>query len=103
MSLVPALTGGVQSPRGPIFWHSPRARPQSTGDHNATAVRDGDWKLIHWSDTDRDALFNLARDSAESTDLSADHPEVAARLRGLIDAWLQEFDAVKPRNRKKKP
>lgn len=102
VSLVPALTGGEQAARGPIFWHSPRARPQSTGDHNATAVRDGDWKLIHWHDADRDDLFNLADDISESTDVSADHPGEAKRLRALLDAWLEDIDAVEPKNRKKK-
>ena len=85
--------------RGPIYWHSPRARPGSTGDHNASAVRDGDYKLIHWHDEDRDELFNLVDDLSESTDLSAAEPEVTQRLRSQLDAWLAAIAAVEPRNR----
>ena len=102
VSLVPALTGGEQEERGPIYWHSPLARPQSTGDHNATAVREGDWKLIHWHDADRDELFNLATDAPESTDVSGENPEIAERLRAGLDAWLKDIDAVESKNRKKK-
>ena len=72
------------------------------------AIRMGDWKLIERVDPPafeprnrnaarrlaaarrgapgRDELYNLADDPAEATDVSADHPEVVARLREALDA-----------------
>ncbi|MEO0514909.1 MAG: sulfatase [Planctomycetota bacterium] len=88
--------------RGPIFWHSPRARPNSTGDHNASAIRHGRHKLIHWHDDNRDELFDLIADPSETSDLSTQHPDIAADLRSQLDDWLAAVDAVEPRNRQKK-
>lgn len=101
-SILPAITGGVQPERGPMFWHSPRARPNSTGDHNASAIRDGDYKLIHWYDDNRDELFNIAADPAEATDLCVQKPGVAESMRAKLDAWLRSVDAVEPHHRVKK-
>ena len=101
-SLAPVLRSEAPADRGPVFWHSPRARPASTGDHNASAVRMGPYKLIHWHDEDRDALYDLAQDPSESTDLSHDQPDRVADLRSQLDAWLVTIEAVEPRQRKKK-
>lgn len=102
-NLLPVIRGAAGDfDRGPIYWHSPRARRGSTGDHNASAIRDGDYKLIHWHDEDRDELFNLTADPSETTDLSVAEPEVAAQLRTQLDGWLAAVDAVEPRNRVKK-
>jgi arylsulfatase A-like enzyme len=81
--------GGVR----PIFFHSPRARPRSTGDENASAVLLGDWKLIDYYDQDRAELFNIAWDPGETLDLSASNPERARRLLGLVRAWRDRIDA----------
>ena len=108
-SLAPVLTSGEAGSRGPVFWHSPRGRPASTGDHNASAVRDGDWKLIRFYDNDfmagHDQLYDLAADPSEDHDLAAERPEQAAELRATLDAWLAEVDAVGPKvpaNQRKK-
>jgi len=42
-------------------------------------VRDGPWKLIRELDTSRAKLFNLDRDPRETTDLSRENPDLAAR------------------------
>jgi arylsulfatase A-like enzyme len=65
------------------------------------AVRSGNWKLVERENAppvaprnrkaqakkkgpERDELFDLAKDPAETTDVRAAHPEVAARLRKLL-------------------
>ncbi len=50
------------------------------------AVRSGDWKL-HFAKRDEEhrALYNLVDDLGETTDVSADHPEVVARLEALAE------------------
>ena len=62
------------------------------------AVRDGDWKLIGSSrDTSsndgkttriENQLFNLRTDPSENTDLSAQHPDILARLSKLHAEYL---------------
>jgi arylsulfatase A len=77
------------------------------------AIREGDWKLFLGDDKKRQqliadrgqqaplakqppltpALFNLKADIAESTDLLAEQPDVAARLRKLADEQQAEITA----------
>ena len=64
------------------------------------AVRQGDWKLVR-QEINRDpnrppALYNLADDVHEDHDVSADHPDVVARLQSLyqrehVDSPLFQF------------
>lgn len=97
VSYAPILRGGTESDRGPIFWHSPRPRPESTGDIASTAVREGDWKLLVWHDTGGESLFNLAVDPFELDDCSLREPQRVARMRALIDVWLADVSAIEPR------
>lgn len=103
ISLLPLLTAD-KAPvieRGPVYWHSPRGRPLSTGDHNASAIREGDWKLIRFHESDfnrgHDELYQLAEDPFEETNLAADHPDRLAELAAKLDRWLADVKAVEPR------
>ena len=40
----------------------------------ASAVRSGNWKLIHYYEDDRVELFDLANDRSERTDLAKTYP-----------------------------
>lgn len=42
----------------------------------------------------RRVLYDLERDPRETTDVSQQHPEVAARLGSELDRWTAELDAV---------
>lgn len=57
---------------------------------NEAAVRDP-WKLVRRAKLDgsveRQLLFHLGEDPAESHDRAADHPEVVAELAAALDAW----------------
>ena len=49
---------------------------------------DGEWKLIHRPLLDgKDELFHLTTDPAEKTNVIADHPEQAARLKARLDGF----------------
>lgn len=98
-SFAATLYGKTQADRDPIYWHNPRPRPGSTGDFASSAVRDGDFKLIHWYPTDSLELYNIAEDPEESQDLAGDHPEITQKLKQQLDAWLKEVDAVEVRIR----
>ena len=82
-----------------IYWHNPRPRPGSTGDHGSSAVRLGDWKLIRWYDIDDVDLYHLSEDPGEQNDLADQQPAKTEELSQLLDDWLASFDAVKSREK----
>lgn len=92
-SLVPLLKGQKMAPRA-LFWHYPHYGNQ--GGSPGSAVREGDWKLIRWYEGNREELFNLKNDISEKNNLITQNLQVAARLRGKLDKWLQEQDASMP-------
>ncbi len=77
-----------------LFWHSPLARPSSTGDRNSTAVRQGDYKLVDWYDDGMVGLYNLKEDISEANDLSEKMPEKTAEMLGLINNWRKKVNAI---------
>jgi arylsulfatase A-like enzyme len=61
---------------------------------NKIAVRFGAWKAIIDGRSGRLQLHNLEVDPAELTDIAAQHPEMAARLRGIVAGLLTESDST---------
>ena len=59
-------------------------------------IRRGDWKLIESLETGKVQLYNLHVDIGETTDVSADHPELVASLKNELRAWWMEVDADMP-------
>lgn len=104
-SFVSALEGNANSHLPDFrFWQWNRAEPDYT--HNA-AVREGDWKLVRPYVTKnvpqgpsrlRSQLFHLARDPAESRDVSAQEPERVERMEQALIDWTQavEQDRLRP-------
>ncbi len=81
----------------PVFWHSPKPRPKSTGDLANTAVRLGDYKLLDFYEEGRVELYDLTKDAAEQNNLASSMPEKRDELLALIKDWRKEVDAwVKP-------
>ncbi|MFM1801787.1 MAG: Arylsulfatase precursor [Planctomycetota bacterium] len=77
VNLMPYFTGEkLSAPHERLFW---RWTSQS-------AVREGGWKLIRGGD-EREYLYDLDADPGEKTDLLAQHPEIAGRLRQQLRAW----------------
>lgn len=50
-------------------------------------VRAGAWKLVHWSESGANELFDLAHDPEERRDLSASHRELATTLEAIGHRW----------------
>jgi arylsulfatase A-like enzyme len=81
VNLLPHLQGQNSSkPHETFYW---RFGPQ-------WAIRHGDWKLVKARDIAEPALFNLAKDIGEQTNLAASQPERVAELKGLWDKWNAE-------------
>ena len=84
VSLLPTLTGeGTQLQHDYLYWefHEMNGRQ---------AVRRGNWKGVRYNvddagSEDRLELYDLATDVGETNDVAADHPEVVAELKQLIE------------------
>jgi len=88
ISYLSALEGKNEK-RAPLFFHSPLGRPTQTGDHPASAIIDGDWKLIELHPTPevkqaRYELYNLKSDPGELTNLASEQAEEFQRLSKLL-------------------
>jgi len=82
-SWVPLLEGGAWRRAG-VFTSS---RVQEGEGRRQLAVSDGRFKLVRTVPSGREALFDLVDDPLESVDVADEHPQVAARLSGLLDEW----------------
>ena len=102
VSILPAIQG-KSFDRAPLFWHSPRPRPESTGDIAASALRKGDYKIMKFHHPVRYELYNIATDPGENNDLSKSHPELCKQMAQLIDAKLIEVGAIETWAGKKRP
>ena len=85
MNLFPILERRAPQVERTLFWRTPGPLRRQL------AVRQGDWKLV--IDEERPLLFDVRKDLGERNERSAQHPEVAARLRRLIEKWQQDVDA----------
>jgi arylsulfatase A-like enzyme len=92
-SLAPLLKERAIAERD-LFWHYPHYAPHGRGP--SSWMRSGDWKLIHYWEDGRDALYNLAEDIAEQNDLTDKNPEKARELRSRLDRWVAEIGAKIP-------
>ena len=93
LSLVPLLSGQALPERS-LFWHYPHYGNQ--GGAPGAAIRQGDWKLIHWMEKDEIELFNLSRDLSEQHNVAAQHPEIVSRMRNELSAWQKDVGAKHP-------
>ena len=89
----PLLRGEAIAVR-PIYWHYPHYHPGGATPHSA--VRDGDWRLVHFYEDDRVELYHLRDDPEEKHDLAATRSGEAKRLRAQLDAWRKNVGAQAP-------
>lgn len=92
-SLIPVFSGG-RLPERSLYWHYPHYGNQ--GGAPASAIRKGNYKLIHWFEDDQVELFDLAADLGETTDLAASRPDLTESLGAELKSWLAEVDAKYP-------
>jgi arylsulfatase A len=96
-SLVPLLKGSGGLKRDAIYFHYPHYH--HLGYKPASAVREGDYKLIEWyeptllGEENQISLFNVREDVGETRDLSKQMPELAAKLREKLHQWRKAVGA----------
>ena len=106
-NILPVLTGKGTLAKRPIFWHFPiylqaylkkgdptqdplfRTRPGS-------AIRKGDWKLIHYFENNDLELYNLKKDIEEKNNLARAEPEKLNELLKILENWRKETKAPIP-------
>ncbi|MGB2823055.1 MAG: sulfatase/phosphatase domain-containing protein, partial [Phycisphaerae bacterium] len=95
ISIVPALIGEAaagrkQEPHEYLFWENGGTK----------AARAGNWKAIlpgGRGGKGKLRLYDLSKDIAESNDLAAAHPDVAARMEAIIQkAWTDPRPQKEP-------
>jgi arylsulfatase A-like enzyme len=94
VSFVPLLKSDPDFHRGPIYWHYPHYGNQ--GGSPASAVRDGDFKLIEFLEDGRLELYNLATDPGERTNLADADSSRAQRMQQQLHEWRQAVGAQMP-------
>jgi arylsulfatase A-like enzyme len=92
-SIVPLLRGGQIAKRD-LYWCYPHYGNQ--GGMPGSAIRDGRWKLIEWSEGDQVELYDLAADPGEKRNVAEDNAEVVTRLRRSLASWRKDVGAKLP-------
>jgi arylsulfatase A-like enzyme len=92
-SLSPLLRGDTLA-REALYWHYPHYHPGGAIPHSA--IRAGNWRLVHFYEDDRDELYDLAADPGETTDVATERPEKTADLRRRLDTWLADVGGQLP-------
>jgi len=91
-SWAPMLAGRAESPRGEQDWLGWEL-------WGSRAIRQGNWKLL-WQPRPMGeacwALYDLARDPAERTDLAAQQPEKVQQLVALWDEYAKTNNVILP-------
>ena len=77
ISVVPTLTGKKQPRHEFFYWENPGRRFEQ-------AVRMGDWKAIRQGLDGKIALYDLASDIGETTDLALENPGVVKRIEEIL-------------------
>ncbi len=86
MNLKPYLEGAKSKTERPIFWHYPHYSNQGGGP--SSAIRLGDFKLIHDLEIDSYELYNLKTDIGETKNLATSLPEKTAELKAMLNSWI---------------
>ncbi|MEC7564270.1 MAG: sulfatase [Planctomycetota bacterium] len=104
-SIVPLFSNpNVEWPERSIYWHFPAYLEKSGGAGKgvpfrttpASAVRRGDWKMIHFYEDGRQELYNLRNDLSEREDLFAKRPEIARQMSEDLVGWVKDTGGFIP-------
>lgn len=92
-----SLAGLLRDPRrapahDTFTWHLPHYHHSTP----ASAVRQGDWKLIEFFEDGALELYHLATDPGEARNLATAEPARARELRATLATWRQEVGARLP-------
>ena len=85
IDLLPLCRGDRPATERTLFWRTRAWRSATESGPGQAAVRSGKWKYLRIGHTEH--LFDVSVDPGEDAELSADHPDVLARLRADFHEW----------------
>lgn len=91
VDLTPLLHGKEHLDRKELFWHYPHYH--GSGWTPGAAIRQGDWKLIEFYETNTVELYNLSNDLSETKDLSSKYPEKVSALKQRLHDLQKSINA----------
>ncbi len=92
-SLMPLLKNPAATlSRDRLHWHLPHYHHSTP----ASAIRQGDWKLIEFFEDDRLELYDLVTDPGEETNAAVREPERAAAMQAALAEWRAAVKARMP-------
>ncbi len=78
--------------RDRLHWHLPHYHHSTP----ASAIRQGDWKLIEFYEDDSRQLYDLSSDLGEKNDRAAQEPERVQQMANSLAEWRQKVGARMP-------
>ena len=97
-SFASVLKGDLTHPRKPIFWYFDDARV-GTGNTAMAAMLDGDMKLVHFVQEEKDELYNIRDDIGEHHDLAAANSEKVKAMKDALNDFEKNIQ-VRPMRKK---
>ncbi|MEQ6121225.1 sulfatase [Reichenbachiella sp. MALMAid0571] len=94
-SLWPLLTQKQAEIDRAIYWHYPHHR--TTEKSMASAIREGDWKMIWEFESGELSLFNLRDDIGETINLAGKYPEKLKSMHIKLKEWQKATYAQMPK------
>ncbi|PWE01477.1 sulfatase [Marinilabilia rubra] len=80
--------------REAVYWHYPHYHIQGATPHSA--IRKGDYKLIHFYENDSFELYNLIEDIGETNNVIDEEVSIAAQMKMDLEEWIENVDAQMP-------
>lgn len=94
VDLKPLIYSTGKCPPRYLYWHYPHYGNQ--GGDPSSIVRDEEWKLIHYYETDSQELYNLKNDPFEENDLAASEYKIKEKLYSELMSYLNDMQANFP-------
>jgi arylsulfatase A-like enzyme len=85
------LERNAEFPPRELFWHYPHYH--SSGWTPGAAIRQGEWKLLEFYETNKVELYNLEDDISEANDLSLTYPDQRNKLLERLHTLQKEVNA----------
>ncbi|MEC7262496.1 MAG: sulfatase-like hydrolase/transferase [Bacteroidota bacterium] len=79
-----------------LFFYEKMARPKNTGDFPGMAMRSGNFKLLHYFNTDTYELYDLSNDPGEEQNIISKNPKLAEKLKSKMEVWKSKFVKENP-------
>lgn len=73
-----------------LFWHYPHYYPTTTP---VSAIRQGEWKLVHYLGAEDVELYNLEDDIGEERNVAKDFPDKTSEMLQSLEDWKKSVNA----------